>query len=265
MATPMTADQTVHQLKMWGLTVKETDGWRTHNRAGHGSWGPVHGFIVHHTGDDAADNLDLAIVRNGRSDLPGPLAQFGIDDTGTVYLIGCGRANHAGGGDPAVLRQVESEDYGKYPRPSRFHEGSPGATDGNTVFYGVETFYSGTHKPTDHTYTAMVRLTAAVCAFHGWGAKSVIGHKEWSDWKVDPGNVDMARFRGDVAQALGTGPAVTVPADKPAATVHRTPVLNAIRDNARTLRDTKGTSPRRQKAGAAILAIVRKITKGKTV
>ncbi|MFG1806214.1 N-acetylmuramoyl-L-alanine amidase [Streptomyces sp. NPDC049040] len=107
MATPMTADELVAALKAEGVTLAERSGWRTHNRAGHGSWGPVNGVMIHHTGGTAPS--DAAIVWNGRSDLPGPLAHGYLAKSGTVTMTGNGRTNHAGGGDPAVLAVVADE------------------------------------------------------------------------------------------------------------------------------------------------------------
>lgn len=206
MAKPMTADEIVRALKRWHVPFEEVAGWRTRNRNHKGPWGPVHGLMLHHTGDDAPDRVDLRIVTYGRSDLPGPLSQFSCDDEGTIWLIGNGRANHAGGGDPRVLRAVIEESYGDYPPPPHEHTGSPGATDGNDNFYGVETFYSGRHPTTVQARASLILLAAAICHHHGWGAKSVIGHKEWSNWKSDPGHVDMKSFRGAVAQRLEAGP-----------------------------------------------------------
>lgn len=206
MARPMSAEDTLRALRKWKVPYRETTGWRTHNRNNVGSFADINGFVIHHTGDDAPDSLDERVIREGRSDLPGPLAQFGGDDKGTILLIGCGRANHAGGGDPAVLEAVRKEKYRTRPPAPRFHTGSPGAADGNSHFYGVETFYSGRKPPTKATYKSLVLLAAAICDHHGWSSKSVIGHREWSDWKPDPGNVDMVKFRRDVAEALKAGP-----------------------------------------------------------
>jgi len=208
MAQPMTPAQTVSALRKWQVQFVEVTGWETRNRGTRGNgFSDIRGFVIHHTGDDAVDSADLKVIIDGRSDLPGPLAQFGMDDLGVVHLVGSGRANHAGGGDPVVLAAVTHENYGDYPPVPRFHEGSVGATDGNGYFYGVETFYSGKRVPTAAAYASLVRLAAAICDFHGWSAKSVIGHKEWSSWKVDPGSVDMKVFRADVAAALKAGPA----------------------------------------------------------
>ena len=206
MSRPMTAKETVLAMEKWHVAFKEVDGWQTHNRNAKGSFSDVRGFMVHHTGDDAPDGIDLKVVLQGRADLPGPLAQFGLNDHGMVFLIGCGRANHAGGGDPRVLTSITNENYGDYPPAPRYHQGSVGAADGNSHFYGVECFYSGNQPHTKEAYASLVKLLAAVLDHHGWSAKSVLGHKEWSNWKIDPGNVDMKRLRADVAAALKAGP-----------------------------------------------------------
>ena len=210
MAAPMTADETVAALTRWRVRFREVEGWRTRNRNHIGPWGPVHGLMLHHTGDDAADGTDLRIVVRGRAGLPGPLSQFGCDDKGTIWLVGCGRANHAGGGDPRVLRAVIEEGYDVRPPLPNEHTGSPGAVDGNTRFYGVEVFYSGERPPTRLARRSLVLLGAAICDHHGWSAKSVIGHKEWSDHKWDPGRLDMPAFRLAVARRLAAGPPLLV-------------------------------------------------------
>ena len=191
-STPLAPDQIRAALRKFNVKFREIEGWETRNRGSRGNgWGPVYGFGVHHTGDDAADDLDRKVVTGGRSDLPGPLAQFGLNDDGTVDLIGCGRANHFGVGDPDVLAAVRDETYDQYPPKPKAN-----TYDGNGRFYGVETYYSGSHVPAQ--YSAMVNLCAAICDAHGWTAKSVIGHKEWTNQKIDPGSVDMAQFRKDV-------------------------------------------------------------------
>lgn len=225
MATPLTPDQLLAALRKWGVRFQEIDGWRTRGRnfVGHGAWGPVIGCMTHHTADDAPDDTDLRIVRDGRSNLPGPLAQFGGRDDGTIDVIASGRANHAGTGDPSVYAAVAAQSYGDYPPPTHYHQGSVGGTDGNARFYGLEQYYSGGHPPTPLQYRAAVLLWAAICDAHGWSAKSVIGHKEWSDWKPDPGFVDMRDMRADIAHCLAIGPAAaaawaygtTVPTDNP--------------------------------------------------
>lgn len=210
MATPMTASQIVTQLEKWGVHHIEIDGWSTHNRAGHGTWGPVNGFIWHHTGTDVSNAKKYAAgtLYDGWTSLPGPLCHFSIGTDGTVYLVGWGRANHAGGGDPAVLAHVIAEDYTGQLHPTR---GNSNGVDGNAHFYGVEIQYSGSHQMAAAQYAAARRLSAAILDFHGWTERSVIAHGEWSSDKWDPGYapskiMSMSGVRADVAATLKAGP-----------------------------------------------------------
>lgn len=213
MATPMTANQIVAQLKKWGIPFKEYKNWETHNRNHKGKWGPVNGFMVHHTGSDSKDQREL--LYGGISGLPGPLCQFGLAQDGTVHLVGWGRANHAGLGDPDVLNAVINENYGKYPPAD-----NQATVDGNSRFYGVEIWYSGSHEMTKAQYNTLRKLAAAICDFHGWTEKSVIAHGEWgSPGKWDPGYapgkmMDMAAVRADIKATLG-GSKEPAPAPKP--------------------------------------------------
>lgn len=196
----MTTEQFLRQLAKWGVRFTEAAGWRTRNRNTAGLWGPVEGVLLHHTGDDAPDDADQRVLTNGRADLPGPLCHWGMRDDGVAVLIGWGRANHAGRGAANVRDALLSEGYGSYPP-------APGAdsVDGNAILYGQETMYSGAKAPTSAAYAATVRIFAAICDFHGWSAKSCIGHKEWTARKPDPGHLDMAQFRRDVDAALEAG------------------------------------------------------------
>lgn len=242
MATPMTATQIVAQLKKWGVKYKEVKSWKTHNRDGETgkTFGPVNGFIWHHTGADVsaanAGEYAAGTLYNGLSSLPGPLCHFGLAPDGTVYLIGWGRANHAGGGDPVVLQHVINEDYTGNLKPTK---GNSNGVDGNDHFYGVEIMYSGSHKMTDAQYKAGLKLSAAILDFHKWTEKSVIGHGEWSNDKWDPGYasgkiMDMSGVRKDVLATLKAGPgAVTPPAaEKPPTTGGGTVVTPAKKDAA---------------------------------
>lgn len=209
MSQAMTATQFVAQLKKWGIPYKVPyAGWATHNRGNRGDgWGDMHGVIQHHTG---SDTTPLSYLYNGDRALPGPLCHVGNDSQGVLHLIGWGRANHAGGGDPNVLNHVIREDYTGILKP-HYHEGQSGAVDGNARFYGIESIYSGSHGMTPAQYHTALRFGAAICDWHDWTAKSVIGHGEWSDWKTDPGYapgrmMDMNAFRNDTAHMLASGP-----------------------------------------------------------
>lgn len=210
MATPMTAAEVVAQLKKWGLRYVEISSWATHNRNSKGAWGPINGFIWHHTGADVTDAKAYAAgtLYNGLADLPGPLCHFSIGADGTVYLVGWGRANHAGGGDPVVLQHVIAEDYTGQLHPTK---GNSNGVDGNAHFYGVEIQYSGSHAMSPEQYATALKLSAAILAFHGWSEKSVIAHGEWSSDKWDPGYAPgkimaMPDVRADVATTLTAGP-----------------------------------------------------------
>ena len=192
MATPLTADQLIKALKAEGLVVHEVRDWRHHNRNAKGAWGPVNGVMLHHTASDSPTIVDYCY--DGSAELPGPLCHGVIDKRGEVWLVGNGRANHAGGGDPDVLNAVISESYMTRPPATHEHQGSAGAVDGNSHFYGFECVNLGDGKDPwpDVQVQAMVKASAAICRAHNWGSKSVIGHLEWSDWKSDPKGVAVA-------------------------------------------------------------------------
>ena len=202
MAEPLSPDTLVKALRDEGLTIVEHAGWRTHNRNHKGPWGPVHGVVIHHTVTTGTDS-SVELCYTGHSNLPGPLCHGVITKDGTVHLVGHGRANHAGLGDDDVLAAVIAENYGSTPpRPNKNN------TDGNARFYGFECINLGDGKdPWPSAQLAAVeRVSAAICRAHGWTAKSVIGHKEWTDTKIDPRGVSMPNMRARVAKRLGGKP-----------------------------------------------------------
>jgi N-acetylmuramoyl-L-alanine amidase len=202
MSKPMTATQMESQLKKFGIKYVAYKSWSTHNRGDRGNgFSDLNGLVLHHTGSDG-DGQE-GYLYTGTEALPGPLCHWGMDNEGVLHLIGWGRANHAGGGDPNVLNHVINEDYTGTLKP-KFGEGDSGSADGNGHFYGVEIYYSGSHKMTDDQYLTAIKLGAAVCDFHGWSYKSVIAHGEWSNDKWDPGvssnkMMDMVQYRNDLA------------------------------------------------------------------
>ncbi|MFD3724385.1 peptidoglycan-binding protein [Streptomyces sp. NPDC058671] len=219
MATPLPADRLVAALRAEGVTVVEHPGWRSHHRNHTGAWGPVTGVMIHHTvSTGTASSVELCF--NGYDGLPGPLCHGVIAKDGTVHLVGNGRANHAGAGDPSVLQAVITETYGDRPPAPRVHQGSPGTVDGNSRFYGFECVNLGNGRDPwpAAQLDAVERVSAALCRAHGWGARSVIGHLEWSDWKSDPRGFGMPDLRGRVQTRLAKAPARNTPGSgKPAA------------------------------------------------
>ncbi|MFJ8430407.1 peptidoglycan-binding protein [Kitasatospora sp. NPDC094019] len=197
MATPLSADGFLNALRGEGLAVNEVGNWRTHNRNHKGQWGPVHGIVIHHTATSGTDS-SVSICRDGYAGLPGPLCHGVIDRDGGVHLVGYGRTNHAGAGDPDVLQAVIAEG----PLPAD----NEATVDGNARFYGFECINSGTGQSwPDEQVDAMVRAAAAVCRAHGWSERSILGHKEWQPGKIDPNGIDMADFRARVGQVLRGG------------------------------------------------------------
>ncbi|WP_328329597.1 MULTISPECIES: peptidoglycan-binding protein [unclassified Streptomyces] len=199
MATPLSADALVAALKKEGVTVVEHAGWRTHNRNAKGPWGPVNGVMIHHT-VTSGTTATVALCYNGRSDLPGPLCHGVIAKDGTVHLVGNGRANHAGAGDPDVLAATIAEKH-TLPAPNQQ------STDGNTHFYGFECENLGNGKDPwpEAQLTAITKASAAICRAHGWSAASVIGHKEWTNTKIDPVGFTMASLRTRIGTRLASG------------------------------------------------------------
>ncbi|MFE7538459.1 peptidoglycan-binding protein [Streptomyces rhizosphaericola] len=207
MATPLTADRLLAALRAEGVTVVEHPGWRTHHRNHKGAWGPVNGVMIHHT-VSSGSAASVALCRDGYASLPGPLCHGVIDKAGTVHLISAGRANHAGGGDPAVLARVVAENYGDRPPAPRAHDGSAGAVDGNARFYGFECVNLGDGKDPwpAAQLEAIERASAALCRAHRWTARSVIGHAEWSAAKIDPRGFTMTSMRTRIATRLTATP-----------------------------------------------------------
>lgn len=204
MATPLSADRLLKALRDEGLRVVEYRSWRTHNRNHKGPWGPVHGVMIHHTVTSGTQS-SVELCYNGFSTLPGPLCHGVIAKDGTVYLVGNGRANHAGLGDDDVLRAVINEA----PLPAD----NEANTDGNRYFYGFECVNLGDGKDPwpAAQLEAIEKAAAAVCRAHGWNQRSVIGHLEWQPGKPDPRGFTMNSMRDRVRERLGGPPPAPPP------------------------------------------------------
>lgn len=199
MATPLSASAMLAALHAEGLRVVEHRSWRTHNRNHKGPWGPVHGVMIHHTvTSGTASSVELCY--NGHATLPGPLCHGVIAKDGTVYLVGNGRANHAGSGDGDVLTAVQNET----PLPAD----NQADTDGNRYFYGFEAINlgDGTDPWPAAQLDAIERASAAICRAHQWSERSVIGHLEWQPGKIDPRGFTMTEMRARVAERLTPTP-----------------------------------------------------------
>ena len=168
-------------LRNAGLNVVEVSGWKTR---GHGQMNSVKSILVHHTaGPATGDFPSLAVVRDGRPDLAGPLSQLGLGRTGTWYVIAAGLSYHAG-------KTIDDSLY----------------SNGNSI--GIEA--EGTGVPSTNTghaywpevqYQSYVRGVKALRIAFGVPAARVLGHKEAASplgRKIDP-NFSMAEFRAAIA------------------------------------------------------------------
>jgi hypothetical protein len=161
-----------------GLNVYEMPGWVT--RETRPGFSP-RAVICHHTatGPNWDDDQVAFLLRDGRRDLAGPLAQIGLERDGTVVLVAAGRCNHNGFG-----------------------------LHGNDSF-GIEAYNDGRgeHWPAVQL-DAYERVVKVLCDHHGWGPDQVLAHRESDpDRKIDPTGIDMDDFRADVF----AGPAPTPP------------------------------------------------------
>jgi hypothetical protein len=174
-----------------GYPVVEVKGWETRGRPG--GMGKVETITCHHTANGGArgDYPSLRVVRDGRPGLPGPLAQYGLGVSGTIYVIAAGLCNHAG----VSLRDAFTKHHA----------------------IGIEAEAVGVDgTPGDWPPAQMdsyVRLCRALADEFERPTSSVLGHKETCSpkgRKRDP-NFDMTTFRTRVR----TLPTVRKPAAKP--------------------------------------------------
>ena len=171
-------DALVSALRKAGLTVKGYGNWKARDSSG--GWNP-RGIMNHHTASGAIASSQNRLLANGRAGLPGPLCHISIERDGTVRMIGWGNANHAGLGDPDVLRAVANESYATDPLVA-----NQSTADGNVGFYGIEVQHVGTHgRYPLAQIEALVTTNAVICKLHGWSAKSCIHHREWTSRKID--------------------------------------------------------------------------------
>jgi len=95
-----------------GYPVIEVNGWR---ERGHGSFRVIEIVTGHHTATSArapGDYPSLNIVTNGRAGLAGPLCNYGLGRSGTIYVVAAGVAWHAGASEWAGYRDLNDEAIG---------------------------------------------------------------------------------------------------------------------------------------------------------
>lgn len=205
MSVPMTSSQMKRALEQEGCKLSWISGWETNNRNHKGAWGEVHGVLIHHTAGVSKTMPQFCF--NGTAALPGPLCHAVATKAGRTFLVGNGRANHAGLIAANAMDSLKAED-GRHPAPG------PDSVDGNRQLYGLEIENMGDGKdpyPREQ-YDQSVRWAAAICRFHGWTAESIGAHKEVTRRKIDP-SFSMEAFRAKVAERL-RHPALWDPSDE---------------------------------------------------
>lgn len=183
-----------HELAAAGLRVETVRGFETRGVA---TMRPE-GVIAHHDAfrSTISASAAVALMVNGRSDLPGPLCQIWIDDDADdtarkgdplVYVIASGRANHAGAGS--------------------WH-----GIAGNSKVIGIEARNNGRGESWSPAMRNVYYRTAAVCAAGiGVGSKMICGHKEWTSRKIDPAGLDMNEFRRNATGFMRPSPSPIPP------------------------------------------------------
>lgn len=156
-----------------GFPVTEVPDWQTRGSA---TFNP-RGLVWHHTAGPASGDLpSFNILVNGRKDLPGPLCNYGLGRSGTIYVIAAGRANHAGAG-------------------------SWNGLTGNASVMGIEAEHTGRiGDPWPAQQLAAYRaLSAEILTRLDTTVAFLCGHKEWAPVrKVDPIGLNMTQERGRV-------------------------------------------------------------------
>lgn len=180
--------------RLTGYPVVEVAGYKAR---GHGGFRALEVVVGHHTADGPSGNYpSLNIVTKGRSDLPGPLCNYGLGRDGTVYVVAAGVAWHAGASRWAGFNDLNDESI------------------------GIEAEATGV---TPDCWTAVQRdayprLVAACLHFMRRDASRFAGHKEVcipKGRKIDPAYWDLNDFRARVAWLLAD-PLNRIPRNAPA-------------------------------------------------
>lgn len=266
MTRPLTATEIRTAFRTWAVPFRERSGWTTRSNSGHwvidGSATHVTGVMYHHTGDGASDSVTENLLVNGRSDLPGPLCNFMAADDGYIVCIAQGSANHAGKGDPDTLRLVQDDamPLDREVQPNQ-HSSSAGSVAGNGRYYGWESAYGGTADPDPNVKqhrATLLSMAAILWALDRidtsgarWSGGSMLGHREWTDWKPDPQHVNLATARRTINSLLKAGPSSgpgfyrygTIGAPAPAPTPTPTPTPTTAQEPTMIFARLKSSDP----------------------
>jgi hypothetical protein len=157
-----------------GLTVVETGGWVGRGR----DLDSIEGVMWHHTASPTTSGLvsNLAVVTNGNSVAPGPIANLLLWRDGTFHVIADGRCNHAGKG---FLPWI-------------------GTDRGNACLLAIEAVNNGVGEPwVAQMVEAYERGTAAIIRRLGLSVERVVTHWEYATplgRKIDPAGPNGGRI-----------------------------------------------------------------------
>lgn len=144
-----------HWFRSYGLEVYTVRGWEQRGKPF-----PARPQVVvgHHTATSMSAKGDiptLSVLRDGRSDLPGPLCQVGLSRSGVVWVIASGKANHAG-------------------------RGRWGSVSDSASTVGIEAEHDGKAGWSPRQLDAFDRCVAALLDGLGLTADAYCGHREWA-------------------------------------------------------------------------------------
>lgn len=161
--------------KMTGYPVVEEANWRTR---GHGGFRVVEGVTGHHTAGPATGEYPCRkVIRDGRAGLRGPLGNFGLGRSGTIYVVAAGVAYHAGVSTFAGFYNLNDE------------------------FLGIEAEDDGDGNWTPEQLDAYPRLVAACLHYMKRDESRYAGHKDVAipiGRKVDPKGIETPWMRSVV-------------------------------------------------------------------
>jgi len=170
-------------LRAAGCKVILVDGWKGRGK----ELVSIEGVVWHHTatGPNWSDQRVADLLRVGRSDLPGPLAQLGLQRDGTFVVVADGKANHNG--------------YGEWGNQS----------------IGIEAYNDGTGEAWPQAQLdAYDRGTAAILAHIGRKADRMKGHRETDPKrKPDPVGIDLPAARTRIAALINQPHPTPAPED----------------------------------------------------
>jgi hypothetical protein len=150
----------------------------------HGLWYDTRfiGALMHHTVSlpSQGDTPCLWLIKNGRSDLPGPLANGYLGYDRVARIICLGWANHPGEGGPLTFPK------GTIPRDN-----------GRPYLFGWEC-EGGIEPWTDEMHTAMARCAAGTLDWLGVDTRSQGEHKTWAPIR----KVDRLNYTTDSGRAM---------------------------------------------------------------